>query len=188
LEYETLRSAAHAKLVELLVFHSFDPVILKDVIKTVFAPAGTVERIYKDEDGALQQLVVAAVPAQEARHWTKAQLTKFFKSIQGSECDDFCKVYTVVKGQTGELIKQDDITKQLVAERKKRRDHRKVANCKRGNEDKNKIFRGDGSPIGILGARSTSQKDKFKRRPEGRRGVGAVAKADGDEDMDMEVD
>jgi hypothetical protein len=171
-----------------LVFHSFDPVILKDVIKTVFAPAGTVERICKDEDGALQQLVVAAILAQEARHWTEAQLTKFSESIQGSEYDDFRKVYTVVKGQTEELIKQDDITKQLVAERKKRRDHRKVANSKRGNEDKNKIFRGDGSPIGILGARPTSQKDKFKRRHQGRRGVGAVAKADGDEDMDMEID
>ena len=146
------------------------------------------ERICKDEDGALQQFVVAAVLAQEARHWTEAQLTKFSESIQGSEYDDFRKVYTVVKGQTEELIKQGDITKQSVAERKKHRDRRKAANSKRSNEDKNKIFRADGSPIGTLGARPTSQKDKFKRRHQGRRGVGAVAKADGDEDMDMEID
>ncbi|KAG9196321.1 hypothetical protein G6011_01442 [Alternaria panax] len=169
LDYETLKSAAHAKL-------------------TIFAPFGTAERICKDENGSLQQLVVAAVLAQEARHWTDVQLTKFTSSIQGSEYEDFRKIYTVVKEETGELIKQASIAKRLVAEHKKGRDRKKAANSRRGNDDKNKVFGNNGSPMGNLGARPMSQKDKFKRRHEGKRAVDAVAKADMDGDMNMEVD
>ena len=188
LDYNTLRSAAHAKLVELLVFRSSNPEVLKEAIKTILAPTGTAERICKDEDGALQQLVVAAVLAQEAKHWTEVQLTGFLDSIQDPAYEDFRKIYTTVKEDTGDLIKQAAIAKHLAAERKKDRERRKAANSKRGNDGKNRIFGSDGSPMGALGARPIQSKDKFKQRYEAKRGVARSAKADKDGDMDMEVD
>ncbi|KAB2101101.1 hypothetical protein AG0111_0g11084 [Alternaria gaisen] len=188
LDYNTLRSAAHAKLVELLVFRSSNPEVLKEAIKTILAPTETAERICKDEDGALQQLVVAAVLAQEAKHWTEVQVTGFLDSIQDPAYEDFRKIYTTVKEDTGDLIKQAAIAKHLAAERKKGRERRKAANSKRGNDGKNRIFGSDGSPMGALGARPIPSKDKFKQRYEAKRGVTRSAKADKDGDMDMEVD
>jgi hypothetical protein len=120
--------------------------MLKEAVMTIFTPPGTAGRICKDEDGALQQLIVAAVLAQETRHWTEEQLTKFPDSIQGPQYNDFRKIYAVVKEEAGYLIAQGDTVKQLAAERKKARDRRKAAKSGRGNEDKNKIFGGDGSP------------------------------------------
>lgn len=188
LDYNTLRSAAHAKLVELLVFRSSNPEVLKEAIKTIFAPTGSAERICEDEDGALQQVVVAAVLAQEAKHWTEVQLTGFLDSIQDPAYEDFRKTYTTVKEDTGDLIKQAAIAKHLAAERKKGRERRKAANSKRGDDGKNRIFGSDGSPMGALGARPIPSKAKFKQRYEAKRGVARSAKADKDGDMDMEVD
>ncbi|CAI9635294.1 unnamed protein product [Alternaria burnsii] len=188
LDYNTLRSAAHAKLVELLVFRSSNPEVLKEAIKAIFAPTGSAERICEDEDGALRQVVVAAVLAQEAKHWTEVQLTGFLDSIQDPAYEDFRKTYTTVKEDTGDLIKQAAIAKHLAAERKKGRERRKAANSKRGDDGRNRIFGSDGSPMGALGARPIPSKAKFKQRYEAKRGVARSAKADKDGDMDMEVD
>ncbi|KAL1793371.1 hypothetical protein ACET3X_008353 [Alternaria dauci] len=188
LDYDALKSAAHAKLVGSLIFRTFAPDLLMEIIKTIFAPAGTAERICRDEDGALQQLVVAAVLAHEAKYWTEAQLTDFSNNIQGPEYEDFRNIYTAVKEETGEFIKQAAIAKQLAAERRNGRELMKAANSKRANDDKNKIFGSDGSPMGALGARPISMKDKFKRRHEGKRAVAGFVNADRDGDMDMEVD
>ncbi|KAI4624924.1 uncharacterized protein J4E87_005405 [Alternaria ethzedia] len=189
LDYDALKSAAHTKLVQLFItVRNETPSAIKDAINATFAPLGSPSRICKDEDSMLQQLVVAAVLAHEFKTWTEADQQVFSNDIQGPEYADFRNAYNMVKGANQDLIEIGDTARSLAAERKAGMERRRAAKkAGVGNLDQSKLMVGSGSPLSVLSARPANMKDKFKRCVE-KRGVSSVAKVDGDEDMDMEVD
>ncbi|KAH6866699.1 transmembrane adaptor Erv26-domain-containing protein [Alternaria rosae] len=189
LEYDALKSAAHTKLVQLFVnVRNETPSAIKDAINATFAPLGSPSRICKDGDGMLQQLIIAGVLAHEFKTWTEADQKAFSDDTQGPEYADFRSAYNRVKGANQDLIEIGDTARSLAAERKVGMERRRAAKkAGIGKVDQSKLMVGSGSPLGVSSARPTNMKDNFKRRVE-KRGVGAVAKVDGDEDMDMEVD
>ncbi len=138
---------------------------------------------------SLQQLVVAAALAHELKEWNETDQKLFVEGIQGPEYAAFRNAYEIVKDTNGDLIQIGDAARSLAAEHKMRQE-RWLADKKSrtSKEDKSKIFGSSGSPMGALGTRIKAPKDKFKKRYEEKRSVGAAAKAGRDEDMDMEVD
>lgn len=189
LDYDALKSAAHSKLVQLFVHvRNETSSAIKDAISATFAPLGSPPRICKDEDGMLQELVVAGVLAHEFKTWTEIDQKAFSDDIQGPEYADFRNAYNMVKGANQDLIEIGDVARSLAAEHKAGMKRRRAAKKSgSGNVDQSKLMVESGSPLGVLSARPANMKDKFKRRVE-KRGVSSVAKVDGDEDMDMEVD
>jgi hypothetical protein len=190
LDYDAIKSTAHTKLVQLLVnVHNETPSAIEDVISATFNPLGSPSRICKDEDGILQQLVVAAVLAHEFKEWNETEQKAFSDLIQGPELTNFRNTYTMIKGANQDLIEMGDTARSLAAERKLGMERRRAAKINgTGNVDQGKLFVGNGSPLGVLSARTNTHKGKFKSKYVEKRSVATVAKANREEDMEMEMD
>jgi hypothetical protein len=182
LDYDALKAAAHAKLFQILLIAKRQTVAaLKEVVEATFAPPGDVARICKDEDGALQQLVVAAVLAHESKCWAEKTRKEFTDSIQAPGYAPFRNAYDMVKAENEELLKPGTIAKTLAEERSKKIEQRRKAKAGVGGEGMSL-----GSPTSSV-LRKQAEPTKFKKRRKAKRAA-AASKLGGDEDIEMEVD
>ncbi|KAF1836578.1 hypothetical protein BDW02DRAFT_493360 [Decorospora gaudefroyi] len=190
MEYDALKSAAHHKLVNILVQqHKKSPFLLKELVNVTFAPSVEVGRICKDEDGVLQQVVIAAIIAHECNGWSEKETREFADSLEHPEYVGFWHGYNMVKEENRDLIKLGEYAKPLAAERKKTKNRNgRKAKKEMGGEGTTK---GDGNLRAPLAGPPRQRENKFKKRHEGKRGVGAVpiaAKGREDGNMDLEDD
>ena len=194
LDYPAQKSAAHVKLVDILVTrHIHNLAVVKEAIDSTFSPLGNENRICKDEDGFLQQAVVAAVIAHEAEWWCVAQQAEFIESIQGPEYAVFRSAYDVVHKENKDLIDEDEVIKALTAERMKTEAHRRKAQIVSDAEYKRHFVPNLESPIQTHTSRVfKSKKERSRDIMRRRAAIGGKEiekeKADGDRDLEMEVE
>ncbi|KNG49126.1 ww domain-containing protein [Stemphylium lycopersici] len=190
LDYPALKSVAHVKLVDTLIEqHKQTPTVVKEAIDSTFSPLDNAKRICKDEDGILQQVVVAAVIVHEARCWNMAQQAGFTESIAGSAYAGFRSAYDIAQEENKDLISYDQINRALMAERKWAGAHRQQAKIGIGGEDKSRFGASLWSPIQARAPRVVKSKiqrklDIIKRKAE----LGIKEKSDRNVDLDMEID
>jgi hypothetical protein len=180
LDYEALKTATHAKLCAWLVQrHNYTPSAVKEVIEATFAPPGDASRMCKDENGALQQLVVASVLSHEGKFWTETQRKEFTDSIQAPAYAPFRNAYDIIKEENKDLLKASTVAKALAEKREavnaQRQKQKGTAGTSLGSGGNGSALRKPRSPT------------KFKKRHEAKR-MGNEPKSGGGEDVEMEVD
>ncbi|KAI8935919.1 hypothetical protein NX059_007427 [Plenodomus lindquistii] len=190
LQYPSLLSAAHAKLIEILIRrHNRSASNFKDIIEAVFSAPGSPSRICVDEEGILQQLVIAAVIAHECKSWGDKVRADFAALVQGPEYTEFWNAYNVVKGESEDLIKAGDVAKELGRKRKAAKQERQLA--RRTGSGLN--FGAGGSPLrmDVLAAgnrrengHAPRQRNRVKKRHGSGRKAGVSEKEDGEMEMD----
>ena len=78
--------------------------ILRECVDACFAALGSDARICADEDGLLQQAVVAAVLAHEVRTWSRSQREGSRSYLVGPQYDGFWGLYHGVTSENAELL------------------------------------------------------------------------------------
>ncbi|CAA9962335.1 Erv26 multi-domain protein [Pyrenophora teres f. maculata] len=137
LDWDALKSAAYAKLFGAVdAQYPRSTETLTELVKATFTPPGGAARMCKDEDGALQQLVVAAVLTHETKVWREDARKGFTDSVQGHEHDGFRKTYKAIMQANEDLLKVKDMVKELAAARQKVIDQRRKAKSVMGGDDK----------------------------------------------------
>lgn len=116
LDYPDLKIGTLADLMwHLMVTRNRPGSQLKRFVDAAFAPLGTTARICKDEDGAPQNLAVAAVIAHELKDWLgsvgKEARKDFVESIQGPEYAGFWTAYHAVKEQSKDPLGKVEATR-----------------------------------------------------------------------------
>ncbi|EFQ85416.1 hypothetical protein PTNB73_03236 [Pyrenophora teres f. teres] len=141
LDWDALKSAAYAKLFGAVdAQYPRSTETLTELVKATFTPPGGAARMCKDEDGALQQLVVAAVLTHETKVWREDARKAFTDSVQGPEHDGFRKTYKAIMQANEDLLKVKDMVKELAAARQKVIDQRRKAKSVMGGDDKRNRF------------------------------------------------
>jgi hypothetical protein len=154
---------------------------LTELVEATFTPPGDVARICKNEDGAFQQLLVAAVLTHESKYWTEKQRKEFPDSIETPGYALFHNAYDMVKAENEDLLKTGTIAKALAEERAKKIEQRRKA--KAGTTGERMSL---GSPTSSV-PRNQAEPSKTKKRRETKRAA-ATYKLGGDEDVEMDVD
>lgn len=193
LDYDALKSVSHAKLLEQLVTRRGQrPSSMKEIIDAIFTPPGSEARICKDEDGVLQQLVVAGVIAHYSKDWLEKHRQEFDGLLRGPKYADFCNAHAMIRAENMDLIKFGETNRILVAERKKARKERMAG--KSGAEDKVTSTRSPVQPVNSrVGNRPKNLFEK-KQPMQSKFGVATKTKIDvdgygyGDGDMQMDMD
>ncbi|KAF1945462.1 DUF396-domain-containing protein [Clathrospora elynae] len=187
LDYDALKTASSAKLAHLLVILYLQfPSALKDAVDATFAPAEDAARICKDEDGALQQVVVAAVIAHEGKSWDDKQRKDFTDSLQAPEYAGFWNAYNTVKGENKDYVRLGDIDRAYKEEWKRKDQQRRK---KTGGKVKSKRLGSTELPLRASDNRAKGPKGRFNKKVGEWRRVGAVVKATAArEDVQMELD
>lgn len=174
LDYQALKSAAHTKLVEILVRQrGRDPATFKDLVGSVFASPASPLRICNDADGILAQLVLAALIAHERKTWHAKARGEFVAMMQDAQYANFWTVYNGYTSENPDLIEAGDVARAL-------RDQRKL-----------NVRKGRSILLASLGAAGIPQKRKdFKKRHTAKDKTGTVGAGvkGGEENGDMEMD
>jgi hypothetical protein len=183
LDYPALKTVSLAKLTSAYVLsHKRSPPFLKYLVDATFAPLGTPTRICKDENGALQNLAVAAIITHDALEWTRpqgeARRKEFTDSVQGPEYAGFWSAYHAVKEQNKDILEKSAALKEAADKRAKAAEERRagaqaraaVAAAKGGQVSK-------GSPTKAVGVSKKSRYPKGKAK---------ITRPDDDGDVEME--
>jgi hypothetical protein len=114
LAYPALRASAYDVLTHLFVMRRGMSVsTLESAIEAAFAPPGDAARICKDEDGAIQNAIVASVIAHEAKNWSDKNCQDLAQLLQGDGYAPFWSAYNAAKAESDDLIKLEKIAKDL---------------------------------------------------------------------------
>ncbi|CBX90318.1 hypothetical protein IAQ61_001813 [Plenodomus lingam] len=191
LQYPSLKSAAYAKLTDLLIRQrGRDPSVLKETVDAVFAAPGSSTRICADEDSVIQQLVVAAAIGHEQKCWTDKQREQFVALLPAAEYKDFWSVHDTTQSENIDMINENWVCRQYVEEKRRA----KQAVAKRASGGALSVA-ATGSPAKdkamAAGFRTESKrrhKDRFKRRHVPRAKVELGRAEEEDDKMEMEVD
>ena len=108
LKYPQLMSYVFSRLVQYFVYDKKDQECVKELIKIVFEPASSPDRLCKDEVGALKELGIAAVLVHEKLHWPGAKMD-YFRDLLAEELDQstwkkYRKCYKQTKDMNGDLM------------------------------------------------------------------------------------
>ncbi|KAF2854656.1 hypothetical protein T440DRAFT_551734 [Plenodomus tracheiphilus IPT5] len=122
LNYPSLKSSAHGKLVEILIpRRGCYPAALKEVTDAVFCAPDSPLRLCADEDGVLQQLVVASVIGHERKNWSEMTRAEFTSAMEGPEYAGFWSAYNMVKEENADLMKPSDVARDFGEKTRKAR-------------------------------------------------------------------
>jgi hypothetical protein len=128
LVYPALKASAYDVLTHLFVIRRGMSVLtLKSAIEAAFAPPGDAARICKDEDGAIQNAIVASVITHEAKNWSEKNRQEFVQLLQDPGYAPFWSAYNTAKAESDDLIKLGKLAKDLAEKRAKAAEERKAA-------------------------------------------------------------
>lgn len=188
LDWDALKSASHAKLFDAVIANNQRCTItLTELVKATFAPPGDAARTCKDEDGALQQLAVAAVLTHEAKTWQEDARKIFEDSVQGPRYAGFRSAYDTIKRENRDLIEFAGTAKGLVLVRKRVVDQRRDSRPVVGGNDRISWLSSAGPP-NMSPTKGKVTKTRFKKEQVPRRPAESPAKAKADGEVDMDVD